>query len=228
MNFDRLYFAKQISLAQLGVYGIARGLADVISIFISTCSSSVLFPTIAAAGLAPAELRGRMLRGRRTLLLAAALGMGLFMALSDVIIGLLYDPRYSEAGAILPILCVGVWFGILTSTNDSILLGLSRPAYPAISNAAKLGAYAIGMPLAFHYYGLMAAVAVIAAGEVVKYVTLWALSHKEHLRFGRDDLLLTLAFAGSAYVFREAVMLLGWSAGAHHIHLRSLLQGLGL
>ena len=28
MNFDRLYFAKEITLAQLGVYGIARNLAD--------------------------------------------------------------------------------------------------------------------------------------------------------------------------------------------------------
>ena len=57
MNFDRLYFAKQISLAQLGVYGIARALADMISLFVQQCSSMVLYPTVAAARLAPAELR---------------------------------------------------------------------------------------------------------------------------------------------------------------------------
>jgi O-antigen/teichoic acid export membrane protein len=212
MNFDRLYFAKQISLSQLGVYGIARGLADMISLFVLRASGTVLYPAVAAAGLAPIDLRNRLLYGRRTLLLAAALAMGGFLAISDLIVGILYDPRYAEAGTILPILCVGVWFGILTSTNDSILMGLARPAYPAISNTTKLLTYVVGVPIAFHYSGFTAAIAVIAAGEVVKYATLWALTHKEHLHFGRDDLFLTVMFGTSAIAIREVVYLLGWTA----------------
>ena len=182
MNFDRLYFAKQISLSQLGVYGIARSLADMVTLFVARASSFVLYPSVAAAGLAPVDLRKRLLRGRRTLLLGAAVGMGGFLAVSEIIVRLLYDARYSEAAWILPVLCVGVWFGILTSTNDSILMGLARPAYPALSNAAKLITYVVGVPLAFVFYGFTARVAVIAFGEIVKYVRLWLLSHKEHLR----------------------------------------------
>ena len=169
-----------------------------VSLFVQRCSSFVLYPTVAAAGLAPVELRQRMLKGRRTLLFGAAVAMGGFLALADNIVRLLYDPRYAEAGVVLPILCVGVWFNILTSTNDAILMGLSRPAYPALSNAAKLISYVIGVPLAFTLYGFTAAVAVIAAGEFVKYVALWILSHKEHLHFGRDDVVLTLAFIVTA------------------------------
>jgi O-antigen/teichoic acid export membrane protein len=226
MNFDRLYFAKQISLSQLGIYGIARGLSDMITLFVARASNFVLFPTVAAAGLAPADLRRRLMRGRKTLLFAAALGLGLFLAISDLIVRLLYDPRYSEAGVILPLLCVGVWFGILTSTNDSILMGCSRPAYPAISNAAKLATYLIGVPLAFHFYGFMAAVAVISLGELIKYVTLWILSHKEHLHFGRDDLVLTAAFAGSAVATREFLHVLGWAGDISTIYPH-FLTGLG-
>jgi O-antigen/teichoic acid export membrane protein len=203
MNFDRLYFAKQITLSQLGVYGIARSLADMVSLFVARGSGFVLYPTVAAAGLAPPELRQKLLHGRRTLLLAAAVALGGFLALSDIIVDLLYDPRYENAGVILPVLCVGVWFGILTSTNDSILMGLSRPAYPALSNAAKLITYLVGVPLALYFYGFIAAVAVISLGELVKYVTLWLLSHKEHLQFGRDDLVLTAAFGSSALVVGE-------------------------
>jgi O-antigen/teichoic acid export membrane protein len=150
------------------------------------------------------------------------------MAFAGILVGLLYDPRYSQAGVILPILCVGVWFGILTSTNDSILMGLSRPAYPALSNAAKLITYLAGAPLAFHFYGFMAAVAVIAAGDIVKYVTLWALSHKEHLHFGRDDLALTLAFAGTSLALSEALRFLGLTGVAHPIHFREIARVLGL
>jgi O-antigen/teichoic acid export membrane protein len=213
MNFDRLYFAKQISLSQLGVYGIARALADIITLFVMRASSFVLYPTVAAAGLAPPDLREKLLRGRRTLLAAAALGLGVFLALSPVIVRFLYDARYAEAAVILPVLCVGVWFGILTSTNDSILMGLSRPAYPAFSNAAKLATYLIGVPLAFYFYGFLAAIVVISFGELVKYAILWVLSHKEHLHFGRDDLLLTLVFGGTAVVAGELVHLAAAESG---------------
>jgi O-antigen/teichoic acid export membrane protein len=226
MNFDRLYFAKQISLSQLGVYGIARGLADMISLFVLRSSAFVLYPAVAAAGLAPIDLRNRLLRGRRTLLLAAAVAMGIFLAASNLIVGILYDPRYAEAGTILPILCIGVWFGILTLTNDSILMGLARPAYPAISNSAKLLSYVIGVPIAFHYFGFTAAIAVISAGEVVKYVALWALSHKEHLHFGRDDLVLTAVFGVSAVGAREIVHWLGWTAGGAGAGAHALLRSM--
>jgi O-antigen/teichoic acid export membrane protein len=224
MNFDRLYFAKQITLSQLGVYGIARSLADMVTLFVARASAFVLYPTVAAAGLAPIELRQKLLRGRRTLLLAAAIGMGIFLALSQIIVHLLYDVRYSEAGSILPVLCAGVWFGILTSTNDSILMGLSRPAYPALSNTAKLITYVIGVPLAFLAYGFTAAVAVIAAGEVVKYVALWILSHKEHLQFGRDDLMLTTAFVITSVVIGEITQILGIGGGIQSI-LPHMLAG---
>ena len=129
---------------------------------------------------------------------------------------------------VLPILCVGVWFSMLTSTNDSILMGLARPAYPAISNAAKLITYLVGMPIAFHSYGFIGAIVVIAAGEFVKYVTLWVLSHKEHLRFGRDDLALTAAFGLTALLTHELLVLLGWNGTPHPIHFRALLGAVGL
>lgn len=228
MNFDKLYFAKQITLAQLGVYGIARNLADVATQLALRGSSSVLYPTVAASRLDPANLRKKLMKGRRTLLLAAAIALGAFMAMSSVIVAFLYDPRYAEAAVILPVLCVGVWFSILTSTNDSILMGLARPAYPAFSNAAKLLSYIIGMPIAFHFFGFMGAILVIASGEVVKYVTLWALTHKEHLRFGRDDLALTIAFVLTAFGGHLLVAQLGWNASHHMFHLKSLLSSFGL
>lgn len=216
MNFDRLYFAKQITLAQLGVYGIARGLADMITVFVSRCGSSVLYPTIAAAGLPPLELRRKILLGRRTIMGAAAIGVGLFLALSPFVVAVLYDPRYAQAGQVLPILCIGVWFGILTATNDSILMGLARPAYPALSNTAKLLTYVVGVPLAFHFSGFTAAIAVISFGEIVKYAVLWALSHKEHLHFGRDDVVLTSLFAVTAFGAWELLRSLGLNTTSLH------------
>jgi O-antigen/teichoic acid export membrane protein len=225
MNFDRLYFAKQITLSQLGVYGVARNLSDMISMFVLRLSNFVLYPSVAAAGLASAELRQRLLRGRRTLLLAAAVGLGGFTALSGLVVQRLYDPRYFEAAWILPILCVGVWFSILTLTNDAILMGLSRPAYPALSNAAKLITYVVGVPIAFYFQDFRAAVAVITVGEIVKYIVLWLLSHREHLRFGRDDLVLSLAFAGTTIGVAELAQLVGLGGGITSLFSHLLTGG---
>lgn len=226
MNFDRLYFAKQITLAELGVYGIARNLAEIFSQIVSRAGGYVLYPTVAAAaGLEPAELRRKLLRGRRVMLLATALVLASFLACSNIVVSLLYDPRYSAAGVVLPVLCIGVWFGILAQCNDSILMGLSRPAYPAVSNAAKLLTYIVGVPIAFMYSGFMAAVCVIAAGEFSKYVTLWALTHKEHFHFGRDDLLLTAAFSGTALGVHQLLSSTGVGAHVHAIHFSELLRG---
>ena len=94
MNFDRFYFARQITLAELGVYGIARTLAEAINQLVISASGFVLYPTVAAAGLPAVELRQKLLRGRRTLLLGAAVGLGTFTALAPVIVGILYDPRW--------------------------------------------------------------------------------------------------------------------------------------
>lgn len=209
MNFDRLYFAKQISFAQLGIYGIARALADVFGQLIGHVASYVLYPMVAAAGIAGSELRQKLLKGRRFLLLVIAVALGLFLALSDQLIKGLYDARYAEGALILPILLVGTWFTVLTATTDAILMGLSRPAYAAAANGLKLASYVIGIPLAFHSQGFFAAIVVISAGELVKYLSLSFVSRKENVRFWLDDFILTLVFLGSAILFRELLHVAG-------------------
>jgi O-antigen/teichoic acid export membrane protein len=72
MNFDRLYFAKQITLTMLGIYSIARSMADMLSNFVTRTSNMVLFPAVAAMQASAPEVRGRLLRSRRTMLLLVA------------------------------------------------------------------------------------------------------------------------------------------------------------
>lgn len=213
MNFDRLYFAKQITLDQLGVYSIARALSEMFSQFTVRASNLLIFPSVAGWQMTGPEVRQRLLRGRRTILLVAALGLAGFAAVSDFIIQLLYDDRYLEAGAILPLLILGVWFAVLCTVNDSIMLGTKRPAYPALSSGSKLLFYFIAIPLTFLSFGFMAAVLVLSLGEVVRYLVLWAFSRRQHLGFGRDDLALTLIFLGAILLFREALSLMGLSGG---------------
>lgn len=213
MNFDRLYFAKQITLDQLGVYSIARALSEMFSQFTVRASNLLIFPSVAAWQLSGPETRQRLLNGRRTVLLVAALGLAGFASISDFVIQLLYDDRYLEAGAILPLLIVGVWFSVLCTVNDSIMLGTKKPAYPAMASGAKLLFYFVAIPVAFFSFGFMTAVLLLSVGEVIRYIVLWGFSRRQHLGFGRDDLALTLVFFGSILVFREILSLIGLTGG---------------
>lgn len=213
MNFDRLYFAKQISLTLLGVYGIAKSMAEMLTNLVIRSSNMVLFPTVAAMDAEAVQVRARLLHARRTMLLLVAGGLACFVAVSDVVVNLLYDVRYAEAAMILPLLLLGVWITILATVNDSVLLGTGKPAFPAYAQGAKLLTYLVGVPVAFHYSGLVAAIIVFNAGEVVRYVVLWAFSHKHHLGFGRDDLGLTFLFLIAIIAIRATLAAVGLTSG---------------
>jgi O-antigen/teichoic acid export membrane protein len=213
MNYDRLYFAKQIPLELLGVYAIARSMADMLSTLVNRTSTWVIFPHVASMESPAAEVRAILLHSRRTVLLLVALGFACFVAISDGVVRLLYDARYEVAAEILPLMLLGVWVSILCTINDSVLLGMARPAYSAIANGAKLLTFIIGVPIAFHYYGLMAAIIVLNAGEVVRYIVLWLFSRRKHLAFGRDDLALTILFLTALVGARELLFVLGLASG---------------
>ena len=209
MNFDRLYLSKQIPLALLGVFGIARTLADTVTQVAARGGSLLLFPMVAAMQSQGAEVRARLRQGRRILLLLAAGGLAAFMAVSDLIIDILYDQRYQEAGILLPILLVGVWFAVLGSVNENILLGLRKPATTAIANLVKFLTYAIGVPLAFAAFGLIGAVCLFSVGEMAKYAALWLIGRRQHVGFIRDDVVLTCLFILAAFLFRGALHAVG-------------------
>jgi O-antigen/teichoic acid export membrane protein len=209
MNFDRLYFAKQVALGELGVYSIARSLSDPISNVVVRATNMVVFPTVAAIRAGDPELRARLLHSRRAMLFCVAIGLAAFVSVSDVIVRLLFDARYTAAAVFLPLLLVGVWISILSTVNDSVMLGTARPAYPAIANAAKLVTFIIGVPIAFRYGGLSAAILVLNAGEGARYVVLWLLARRRHLGFVRDDLARTVLFFVSMLLARKFL----WAVG---------------
>lgn len=222
MNFDRLYFAKQIPLAELGVYSIARSLSDMISNLVIRASNMVVFPAVAAMRLTGPKLRARLLGARRTLLLLTAIVLSIFVALADVLVRLLYDARYAHAAILLPLLLIAVWVSILSTVNDSLMLGTQRPSYPAVANAAKLMTFIVGVPFAFHFGGLVAAIVVLTVGEAVRYVVLWLLARRRKLGFVRDDVALTAAFLLLIFVIRQLL----WAAGLTG-DIRSLFPLLG-
>lgn len=209
MNVDRLFLGKVVTLEALGVYGIARSLADVLNTLINRLCTVILFPLVASTQGSRSELRAKLARARPRILLLAMLGISGFAAVSDQLVYLLYDQRYQAAAWMLPVLAVAVWFSLLAGLADAVLLGIARPAHTAMANTAKLVWLAIGLPLAIGSYGLAGAVCVVATGELVRYAPLLISQAREHLCFPAQDLVLTVAMFGMTIIWRIALHAVG-------------------
>lgn len=214
INYDRLYFAKAIPFAVLGVYGVARTFSDTATQLIQRVGSILIYPKIAASGQQGWALRAALapVRARALLLIAVPLSLG--VAVSDRVITLLYDARYHAAAAMLPVLMLGVWFSVLSTIGDAVMMGTGRPAHSARANLAKFVFTCAGLPLALAWNGMLAALLVIAGGDLVRYLSL-ALSERAHkVSFGRQDAALTLLLAGMVVVWRTILVTLGLAPDA--------------
>lgn len=193
-NFDRLYLAKVVPLALLGVYGIARSIADLLSTAVIYLGSTVLFPFIAShAHMSRSDLRKLLSPLRARLLLLAALGFSVAAAMADMAIKSFYDERYWAASWMLPALIIGAWFSVMANLNESTLLGLGKPFYGAFANAQKLLFLLIALVLGVRAYGLAGGVVVIALADLCRYIPILVGQMRERFGFVMQDIIGTLA-----------------------------------
>ncbi len=209
-NFDRLYIGKVLPLAIVGIYGIARNLADLPILLMSRVGYQLVFPLISSkAGLPTSEVRAQLSSTRRWLLLAAALIIAAGIAVSDVAVRVVYDSRYQDAAWMLAILLFGVWFSMLCSLNEYALLGRGKPGYIVFGNALKLVLYLVMLPLAFHQIGILGVSVVIALSDSGRYLAIAFGQWREEFSFFRQDAVATLIFLAAV----AAVSWLRFQAG---------------
>lgn len=209
MNFDRLYLGKHVALAVLGVYGVARSFSDIISMLVVRFGNLIIFPIVASSSHSRPELKRKLAGKRAKSLLAGALCTSLFAVACPFVIELLYDQRYHAAAQMIPLLSVVVWFAIISTLGESVLLGIGRPVYQALASGAKLAAMLVALPLALGRYGMTGALVAMVAAEIVRYGTVLIGQRREHLSFVRQDVAITLLMFAMLAVWSEALWLLG-------------------
>jgi O-antigen/teichoic acid export membrane protein len=208
-HFDRLVLSKYISLAALGVYGVARALADIFGQLSARLANSIIFPSISSANLEGPELR-RKIAGHRFMFVGlVAVAIAAFIALSDVMIRVLYDYRYHAAGPVLAWIGISTWFLVLNTVSESIMLGISKPNYTAFSNFAKFIGLLGLLPLAAARYGIIGAAIATIVAEFARYLVLTVALARERVHFIRQDLVATAVLLLGAMVFKEVVYALG-------------------
>lgn len=170
-NLDRMYLGKMAPLGILGIYGLARTIAELPSTLAGRLSYQIVFPVIAISRTqSNAAIRGQLATTRWRFLLVASILMASGIAWSDWAVKIIYDPRYHQAGWMLFVLLIGAWFSTLSSLNEAILLGFGQPAYNGLANGARLAVIAAALPLGYWHYGLGGAIIAVGASEISRYV----------------------------------------------------------
>ncbi len=169
-QLDRLMLPAFIPFEVLGVYGIAVLLASVPQEAVHFLSFEVIFPALSELNQLPRQqLRAKILPSRGKFLILLGTGMGLMAGSGDLIVRLLYDSRYHEAGWMLIVLVIGLWPAVMIETINPALLAVGKPRYFAYTSAARAFAIGIGVPLGYSFGGLPGVVVVVALCNLVEY-----------------------------------------------------------
>jgi len=192
---DRLILGKLVSIETLGVYGIAFALSDLPRQIILLFSSRVGFPFIAKFSQRPrAEYRAILLKYRLPVLAAGGLGLILVICTGDQVVLHLYDRRYRDAAWMVGVLAAGLWHTMLYSTVSPAILALSKAHYNAAANLVFCISLFVLIPLGFHYYGMLGAVAAVAVGDLPVYFVVLYTAYRENVGTFLQDAWMTVAF----------------------------------
>lgn len=193
---DRFLLGKIFPMALFGVYSIAVIFAELPKQIISHLSSKVIYPLISKYSHLPRkELRREILGKRRLILIPLALLVALLAGFGDVLIDLLYDDRYKQAGWMLSLLALGMWPLVLYATIDRSLYVIGKPTYSAFGNFLKFIYMIICIPLSFAYAGFFGAVFAVAMNDLPVYIVTSIGLRKEKLSCFTQDIFATMLLA---------------------------------
>jgi len=211
MSLDRLYLGRVAPLALLGIYGIARNIAELPTTLSRRMSYQIIFPALARAAEGDRAGQMRAIAGSRlTVILIGCGGLAAAAGVADRLVAFVYDPRYAAAGWMLSVLLLGGVFAVLSNLNEALLLSAGRPGYSSVANTTRLATLAVLLPGGYALAGMSGAVAAVALTEAAQYGYIGLGLRRVGLHFWRQD---AAAIALAAIVFAAILlgrMALGW------------------
>lgn len=207
---DRAILGKYLTLEQLGLYNIGFFLASFPVLLGQAVTGRVLIPIYRErlTGADPAQ--EAMMRRMRFLLTGAVFTLLAGMAFAgEAIVALLYDPRYTPAGAVLVLIAVVQIPSIIGMTYDQAALAAGDSRNYFLLTLARAGFLVICMIAGAEYGGLVGALAGQAIAAIAAYPALIWLARRHGVWDGRHDLcfgFLGLMLAVSAiFLDRQAI-----------------------
>jgi lipopolysaccharide exporter len=155
-QFDKVILLRLFDLRLLGIYGIALNIAGSIEALISRISSSVLYPRCAQNFRENPDTATRRYYTENTKLFVSILAMpAAISGAAHLIITVLYDPRYSEAGSVLQALAIRAVLLSLASPAEDLLISAGQFHVILFGNVLRAVWIVLGSLVGYHFLGFM-------------------------------------------------------------------------
>jgi O-antigen/teichoic acid export membrane protein len=196
---DRLILPKllpaQTAMTMLGVYSIAFSLSDLPRQIIGMFAQKVGFPFIAKFSHLPRpEFRLVLLKYRMMVLAVGAVLLTFTICIGDLFIMHVYKQQYHAAAWMIAIFALGLWHTLLYNTISYAILSLQKAHYNAIANFCYCITLFAILPLGYHFFGMVGAVAAVAVSDFPVYVVNVYAAYKTGLGVLKQDGMMTVVF----------------------------------
>ena len=192
---DKLAMSRILSLSQFGTYVLASSLAAAPTVFAVNYAATIVYPAAARAWREGNSISDAYYRCCGRFFYAYAFGGGALIGVANLLIRLLYDPRYLLAARYLAILAVGTALTMATRSMQDMLVGSGRTRATLEFNLVRLVWLIGGGGIALARLDAMIFVLTIGLMECPVYAfALWRMQRLHVVRWGREaSLALTIA-----------------------------------
>lgn len=194
---DKLVLSTFLPLDMLGIYNIGYTLASVPLMLGGALVGRMMIPLYRAHlpedGSAPRAADFAALRRFRFMLTGALIAISVAMALGGyALVGLLYDPRYQQAGVIVMLLSVAFMPQIIVMSYDQIALTLGDSRQFFWLTAARGGLFVLCTAGMAALFGLKGAIFGQGLSFLLAYPLIAAFARRYHVWDPRHDLVMSL------------------------------------
>jgi O-antigen/teichoic acid export membrane protein len=207
LSGDRLLLGGLVGADTLGLYSIAYLIVNSIQSALSRLASGVAFPALSEVArerrdqLGSTYYRVRVPFDAATLFLAGAL-----YAAGSVVVQLLYDQRYSGAGAMVEVLAITL-LATRCELANQCFLALGKPRLVSLLHVVRAIVLFIAVPAGFTWYGLTGGLWAIVLSFLSAIPVAMVLEGRFRLLHLRRELLLLPALPAGLLVGRVVVAL---------------------
>jgi lipopolysaccharide exporter len=153
-QFDKIVFLRLFDLRLLGIYGLAGNIAGSIESLISKISQAVLYPRCAHNFRDNPATATKRYYTENIKLFAGILAMPAALAgAAHLLITLLYDPRYSEAGSVLQALAIRAVLLSFASPAEDLLISAGQFHVILVGNVLRASWIVVASLVGYHFFG---------------------------------------------------------------------------
>jgi lipopolysaccharide exporter len=155
-QFDKVVFLRLFDLRLLGIYGLAGNIAGSIEALITKISQAVLYPRCAHNFRENPDTAANRYYTENARLFVGILALPAAVAgAAHLIISVLYDSRYSEAGSILQAFAIRAALLSFASPAEDLLISAGQFHVILVGNVLRATWIVLGSLVGYHFFGFL-------------------------------------------------------------------------